>query len=189
MRRLFLVVLLLTLAGTTQAIDIKGKWGLGVGLALTGSKSEGSLIRGKTERSAWILDMQLYHRYLDDRADSSGRITSRESHTYGHIGPRIRRYTRPQAKLSPYWDVYFHLKGEGESYTTWGRAYAGAEGGIDAGAEYFTPWHFSLGAHTGIFNVGIERSWAGSHGIITSRGWRENSNLSFYPSFQARVYF
>jgi len=31
MRRLFLVILLLAMAGTAGAIDIKGKWGLGVG--------------------------------------------------------------------------------------------------------------------------------------------------------------
>ena len=38
-------------AGSAGAVDIQGKWGIGAGVF--GGRGEVSLIRGKSERSAW----------------------------------------------------------------------------------------------------------------------------------------
>jgi len=190
MRRLFLVVLLLALAGTTQAIDIKGKWGLGVGAGgIIGSSAEASLIRGKTERTAWILDLNILQRYDEFRNDSTRVIFERFGQVNLSVGPRIRRYSRPQAKFSPYLDAFLHLAGSGMTYTTNGRYYAGGEVGFAFGAEYFTPWHFGLAAHNDIFTVAVERAWDGSRGRVISHGWREYSEIGFSPRLQLRVYF
>jgi hypothetical protein len=190
MRRLFLVVLLLALAGTAGAIDIKGKWGLGVGTGdFLGSGAEASLIRGKTERTAWILDLDLYQSYSELRTDSTGRIFDRDAETRLTLGPRIRRYSRPQAKLSPYVDGFFHLRGSGSNNLYGGRYNAGGELGFAGGAEYFTPWHFGLAAHTGILSVAVERIWDGQRGQVIAHGWRVWSIIGISPRVQLRVYF
>jgi len=190
MRSILLAVLLLALAGTSWAIDIKGKWGLGVGTgSFIGSGAEASLIRGKTERTAWILDLDLYQSYSELRTDSTGRIFDRDAETNLTLGPRIRRYSRPQAKLSPYVDGFFHLRGSGSTYINGGRYNAGGELGIAGGAEYFTPWHFGLAAHTGILSVAVERIWDGQRGKVVAHGWRVFSKIGIIPWIQFRVYF
>jgi len=194
MRRLFLLVLLLALAGTSWATDIKGKWGLGVGMGSTIwglSGSEASLIRGKTERTAWILDMDIYESYQDFRSDTSGRLMYIDRELAVSLGPRIRRYTRPQATLSPYWDSYFHLCGlnTGNSSNNYHRT-AGAVAGLGCGVEYFTPWHFALAAHTGLFSASLNRVWDYNHySNDQSKGWSQSVQLGFSPRLQLRVYF
>jgi hypothetical protein len=44
-------------AGEASAVDIDGKWGIGAGVF--GGGGEVSLIRGRSERSAWLLELQL----------------------------------------------------------------------------------------------------------------------------------
>ena len=193
MRRLFLVVLLLALAGTTQAIDIKGKWGLGVGTGtFIGSGGEASLIRGKTERTAWILDMSIFHQYEEKRIDTTLQLDRLQRLADVSFGPRIRRFTRPGAKLSPYWDVFVHLIGMNYSYSSPGGTdndySAGGEAGCAGGVEYFTPWHFTLAAHTGLFKASASRLW-GYDFREEYRGWKFNTNLGFSPKLQVRVYF
>jgi len=194
MKRLFLVVLLLALAGTAGATDIKGKWGLGVGMGSTMwglSGSEASLIRGKTERTAWILDLDINESYQDFRSDTSGRIINVDRDLAVSNGPRIRRYTRPQAMLSPYWDSYFHLNGQnsGNSSSNYYQS-VGATAGLDFGVEYFTPWHFALAAHTGFFSASLNRLWDNNnYNNGKSKGWRQSARVGFSPRLQLRVYF
>ena len=184
MRRLFLVVLLLALTGTTQAIDIKGKWGLGVGVGPAKwrlSEIETSLIRGKTERTAWILDLKADQTY----STSNGPF---QVARYAHLsfGPRIRRFTRPKERLSPYWDVYAHAVAFNSSppLSSFYNRMAGVESGLAGGVEYFTPWHFTLAAHTDLFTVEVDRLWSKD-----SHMWAEYSTLQVSPALQLRVYF
>jgi len=194
MRRLFLVVLLLVLAGTAGAIDIKGKWGLGVGVGSGTSNLsvfETALIRGKTERTAWILDLSGNQYYQDDRIDSTHQFNSMRRAVAISAGPRVRRFTRPQANLSPYWDVSLHYNFQSDVGQTLGSYSSGGEGGIAGGVEYFTPWHFTLAAHTNIFSLSINRSWTRVGGVksVVSHGWEERANLSISPQLHLRVYF
>lgn len=188
MRRLFLVVLLLALAGTTQAIDIKGKWGLGVGAGgIIGSSAEASLIRGKTERTAWILDVQFTQSY-ETKRDSSGPSHDYQSYNLD-LGPRFRRYTRPRAALSPYWDLYLHYLGSMSGTTMVGTTGIGLTSGFAGGVEYFTPWHFTLAAQTGILEVSVRRYWDEVNDKITKRYMYEKFKLGLQPGLQLRVYF
>ena len=190
MRRLFLVVLLLALPGTTQAIDIKGKWGLGVGTgSLIGSGAEASLIRGKTERTAWILDLNVSQYYLDSRVDSTRNLDRIQRKVNISMGPRFRRFTRPQAKLSPYWDVFLHYNQVSEHDRYLGFYSAGGEGGLAGGLEYFTPWHFTLAAHTKLFSISVDRTWSKIGPPTVSHGWGEKAEFSINPKLQVRVYF
>jgi len=195
MKRLFLVVLLLALTGTSQAIDIKGKWGLGVGIG-SATPAEPYLIRGKTTRTAWILDGTFDQRYSEAR-DTTGYNSFTRSVWLG-FGPRLRRFTRPQEKLSPYWDVSVHLNGQRSSYsgTQYGYRYysevrysAGFSTGLEGGVEYFTPWHFSLAAHTPFFLARLDRHWSKSEGRISLREWLASMDLTISPRLHVRVYF
>jgi hypothetical protein len=192
MRRLFLVVLLLALAGTAGAIDIKGKWGLGVGTgSFLGSGAEASLIRGKTERTAWILDLSVYQYYSDSRIDSTRQLDKIQRTVNISAGPCFRRFTRPQAKLSPYWDVFLHYNFKSNVSKYEGSYSTGGEGGLAGGLEYFTPWHFTLAAHTKIFSVSMSRNWTRAGGVesIVSHGWDEMARFTLSPQLQLRVYF
>jgi hypothetical protein len=210
MRRFFLVVLLLALAGTAGAIDIKGKWGLGVGtgtssrysIAGIGSGAEASLIRGKTERSAWILDLSVTEVYSELAGDSTGSLTEKSNNLAFELGPRIRKYTRPKSSFSPYLDFFVHTTGsssireqysERTNYTYESRSSTlGGRAGLDLGVEYFTPWHFSLAAHSRLVNASVDRNWrkgdAGSS-AGRERGFSTTFGFGPTPMLQLRVYF
>jgi len=184
MRRLFLVVLLFALAGASWAIDIKGKWGLGVGIGPSKwrlSEIEASLIRGKTERTALILDLKADQTYSESKYPFQVARYANLS-----FGPRIRRFTRPKERLSPYWDVYAHAVAFNSSPPLSGlyNRMAGVESGLAGGVEYFTPWHFTLAAHTDLFTVEVDRLW--SPGFVM---WTETATLQVSPALQLRVYF
>ena len=51
MRTIAVVCMLVLGASSAGAVDIQGKWGIGAGVF--GGRGEVSLIRGKSERSAW----------------------------------------------------------------------------------------------------------------------------------------
>ena len=189
MRRLFLVVLLLALAGTSQAIDIKGKWGLGVGTgSFIGSSAEASLIRGKTERTAWILDMQFGQSYEFTR-DTTAYYSYKQQSYNLELGPRFRRFTRPRADLSPYGDFYLHYQGIMSGTTLNGTTGVGFKSGLAGGVEYFTPWHFTLAAQTRILEVSALWSWVEVNEKITKRGISEQVKFGLQPGLQLRVYF
>jgi hypothetical protein len=203
MRRLFLVVLLLALAGTAGAIDIKGKWGLGVG---TGSgtwsltRAEVSLIRGKSEKSALILDLSVLENYGVLTGGATGGLTERHNDFGFGAGPRFRRFTRSNSNFSPYYDWYIHATGysyhseyfdEASGYhSTNNSTKIGGELGFDIGVEYFTPWHFSLAAHSGFLNLGASRVWERGHGQNSrEKGYSTTLGLGPSPNLKLRVYF
>ncbi len=196
MRRLFLVVLLLALTGTSQAIDIKGKWGLGVGTGERGLPTEASVIRGKTTRTAWILNISGYQS-LNEHENADYGTTNRYLNV--GLGPGFRRYTRPLDRLSPYWDFNLNFAGGRTSYTANypppGNSYkdigytVGSGASMAVGVEYFTPWHFSIVAHSHFVDLSLTREWVRHEGRTYNTRWTETVNLNVAPYLRLRVYF
>lgn len=186
-RRILVGFVLLVLAGGSHATDIKGKWGLGVGIGPTKWRLleiETSLIRGKTERTAWILDFNADQTYSQAK-DSTGHLLFVTRVAHISLGPRIRRFTRPKERFSPYWDVFIHGHGSNSGTNDTYTRLAGVETGLAGGVEYFTPWHFSLAAHTSLLTVEATRMWSkGYH-----PQWEETTTLGLSPLLQLRVYF
>jgi hypothetical protein len=213
MRRLFLVVLLLALAGggiaqaeeininrteptiklPAEGINIKGKWGLGVGTGdFLGSKADFWVIRGKTTRTALLLYVRTSQSYTESWDSQSSEITRSIGVT---LGPGFRRYTRPREKLSPYWDVNFTFGGSRMSSSGDRPAYSykyltkSANAGVDlsGGVEYFFPWHFSLAAHTSLCQADLSHTWSDDQRY--NNGWMESLVLQVNPTLHLRVYF
>ena len=107
MKTAFVVIGLMILgASGAGAADIQGKWGIGAGLF--GGGGEVSLIRGRSERSAWLLEFRAEGSNADSRLESgTPGVPTREGNSNSSRfagGPGLRRFTRPQAGVSP-WHV------------------------------------------------------------------------------------
>src|SRR4249920_891510 len=141
MRVLWMAVVFMLLGFDAQALEIKGKWGIGAGLF--GNGFETSLMRGVSDRSLWALDFQ--GRQVSQHLDTTlpGALDHRTDWLV-QAGPRYRRFFRPASSFSPYGDLFaagFYRSSNqtGESIeaesTTWG-----AELGLAFRVEYQTPW-------------------------------------------------
>lgn len=192
-------VLMVLGASSAGAVDIKGKWGIGAGVF--GGGGEVSLIRGRSERSAWLFDVGLgqkgAHVEYEYDPPSLGSAGSADLRTFSiRAGPGYRRFTRAVEDFSPYWDVrvrgsysrgsFGSGSGSELSITT------GAGADFSFGLEYFTPWHFSVAAHNGLASVSWIRtaSRRGTYGS-TSRA-TENSGtavIGLSPTIFVRGYF
>jgi hypothetical protein len=196
--------LLLLLAMPARAMELDGKWGMGVAVqGLIGSYAEMSLIHGHSERTAYLIDLRL------DEGESHGRFTYSDPSTIPYdesenfnrqgllAGPRLRRFTRPNSDFSPYWDVYAHgIYNRNHSYrgsTSTAREY-GADTGFALGAEYFTPWHFSVAAHSTLASFSwthLTEDRVASYGLLYSKytSTRQSFSLGVSPQMYVRVYF
>jgi hypothetical protein len=156
-----LSVAALVLASDAGAVDIKDKWGMGAGVF--GGGAEVSLIRGRSERGAWLFDLGIGQRADDIRLEnappSPGSTTSVDRHSISILaGPGYRRFTRPAEEFSPYWDVrvrgsYARLRSTSTSGPVDTQTNTGAEAEFSFGLEYFTRWHFSVAAHSGLARI------------------------------------
>jgi hypothetical protein len=201
---LAVVVLMMVQSGVGQAMDIKDKWGVGVRTGtFIGSDAEVSLIRGHSERTAWILDLAAGHSVQDLDVDykgqflpPSGVMRSESGHYF--VGPRLRSYTHPDGTFSPYWDLFLHwndvTQHQRDDPNTRDFFSTGADLGLDLGAEYFTPWHFSVAAHTGVASVAYSYShqrdnagFGGQSREIKGSTWSASAGVS--PVLHVRVYF
>jgi hypothetical protein len=143
-------------AASAGATDIAGKWGIGA--AVFNGGGEISLIRGHSARSAWLFDVSIAQRSDQTTAESTPSATN-ETIDLNSVrflaGPGYRRFTRPNDAFSPYWDIrvrgsYAHAHRSSSTQETTSRTDSGAEGEFSFGLEYFTSWHFSIAAHTGL---------------------------------------
>ena len=208
-RLLVLTLLMLALgAAPALAMDIQGKWGLGVGAAgVVGTNPDITLFYGRSRSSAWLLDVQLSGANLNGHA-SIAADTTYSSPTHDNlnqltvnIAPGLRHFMRPEGEFSPYFDIsaggfynhahqYVDFPG---SFTRVNRTIWQLGISCALGAEYFTPWHFSVAAHTGLASVNwfsnhdtFEPSGGGTYERNTS-GVRANVGIS--PVLALRVYF
>ena len=202
MRTMMTVCAWLILGATgAGAAEIQGKWGIGAGVF--GGGGEVSLIRGRSERSAWIFDVGINQRYdesaltLVPPAPGPGApLDVRRSFSIA-AGPGYRRFLRPSEPLSPYWDV--RVRGRYARYSQNGyalellRTDRGVDAGLAFGLEYFTPWHFSVAAHSTLASIAWTRSadtrdiFAGTKLHSVNDG--ESLSLGLAPVIFVRGYF
>lgn len=190
------VVMLVLSASGAGAVEIRDKWGIGAGLFSGGS--ELSLIRGHSERTAYVFDVVFGGSARDSRRETAGPTPSElESNSNDWritVGPRLRRFTRPSSEFSPYWDVFAstnygraHFSGGPRNSTT-----VGASTGLGFGLEYFTKWHCSIAAHTSVFRVSWTRfrSRTGADPDVTiSEDSVTSAELFIQPLLYLRGYF
>ena len=190
---------MLLAASAAEAVDIQGKWGIGASVIDRGG--EISLIRGHSERSAWLFDLRLSQQSLFAQTDPSSlpslapTTTSRDQITVS-AGPGYRRYARAAEGFSPYWDtsahaVYarLHDRRGPDAFTI---RQLGAEGVVSFGLEYFTRWHFSVAAHSRL----VSFAWTHDRsrqdrgtGLIRSSGHTEQASIGLSPAIFVRGYF
>lgn len=150
------------LAGTSVAgaVDIKDKWGIGAGVF--NSPAEASLIRGHSNRTAWVFDLSFGGSVVDskDEYPGSGTVSEYNSNDWRVVaGPRFRRFLRPSSEFSPYWDLFLSASfGRSHRSGPVNRTSVGLGSGAGFGLEYYTPWHFSIAAHTDVFEIRWDRS-------------------------------
>jgi hypothetical protein len=202
---LFLITLMALSAlpdRTAHATEVAGKWGLGFSVGdILDSRAEGSIIRGRSASTAWVLDVGVNEENIDRKtrvtvSDTTSVYKSSQDNWSVLLGPRLRHFTRPDAAFSPYWDVIVH--------GTYSRAKRddnagdlfesrGALIGIDVGAEYFfSRWPVSAAVHTSLVNGSYaheirEHQEGGYQVRETFDSW--SAALRLGPVLQLRAYF
>jgi hypothetical protein len=187
------VALLLLGASSAGAVDIQGKWGIGAGVF--GGGGEVSLIRGRSERSAWLLELQLSGDNSNRRSEFSDPAVapSRSNQNFFAIsgGPGLRRFTRPEAEFSPYYDLSLRGTYDRSHFSVFeNRTNVGAGARFSFGLEYFTRWHFSVAAHSSVANLGWRHSrmtYQGARAVDRSSGF--SADVALRPALFVRAYF
>jgi opacity protein-like surface antigen len=201
------IALFLAWAAPAVAADIQGKWGLGVGAGgVIGTTPDLTLIRGRSHSSAWLLDLRFSGSNNDGTLTVSDTITTVPTNENSNSlfisgGPGLRRFLLPESDFSPYFDLssfveYAHahqFNGQPGAFVREDNSRWALGLGVAFGAEYFTRWHFSVAAHTGLATV----RWASfDDKFETSPGFhadRHNSGAStafgVSPVLALRVYF
>jgi hypothetical protein len=202
------LLMILLSASPALAMDIQGKWGLGVGAAgVIGTNPDITLFYGRSRSSAWLLDVQLSgtnsngHSTIPLDTTLSNPTHDNQNQLSVNIAPGLRRFLRPDGEFSPYFDLsaggfYNHAHQYVDSPgaftrvdgTVWGLGISCA-----LGAEYFTPWHFSVAAHTSLASA----NWYSSHDTFEPSGsgtYDRKTNgvrasLGISPILALRVYF
>jgi hypothetical protein len=193
MKRVVPVLALLLCAPSAWATDIDGKWGIGAGLFNGGS--EISLIRGHSERTAYVFDVQLAGDVEDNKLNYGAgpdQQSNQNSWSVG-FGPRLRRFTRPSSEFSPYWDLFMstnytrsHASGDRNGHR-WGLAT-----GVGFGLEYFTPWHCSIAAHSGFARLAWDQYHSESGTAPNTFGIDQRNfsvGIGIAPTLYVRAYF
>lgn len=200
--RVAVSLLLLSLgAAPALAMDIQGKWGLGVGAGFA-SYADFGIIHGRSPSSAWLLNFGFAGTNQNGEAgvapdehypQNQNRISVRG-------GPGMRKFLLPSAEFTPYLDVFVNanydrahnFQAYNGSFNRFDSSTWGVGMGLSIGGEYFTRWHFSLAAHTTVANVG----WSSSSQTSEYFGGEQKNELSgvsgglgVNPSLILRVYF
>ena len=206
MKTIAAVGLMLVLgASVAGAEDIKGKWGIGAALFNPGFES--SLIRGHSNRTAWVFDVFLSG-ISDDRTDkATSQLDVEHSTSTWAIGagPALRRFFRPESDFSPYGDLfvfgnYQHRHdtaaavGDPLPLQSSNSSNAGVSTGLRFGLEYFTRWHCSIAAHTDILQLRWDRfnDETEQPGVPAQSSTHENvyrASFGIAPRLLVRAYF
>jgi hypothetical protein len=205
MRTIVAVCWMVTVGATAAgAADIQGKWGLGAGVF--GGGAQVSLFRGKSERSAWLFDVAIFQQDLSQDRQSSFNpfhlIQGQEFWTL-RVGPGYRRFLRPDARFSPYWDVgvmglYSHTHTHSSlSQTPFGASFtmtsAGVAGQFAFGLEYFFRQHLSVAAHGSVVDVEWRHTsqsvFSSFFGTASSSGHVVDSSIGLSPVIFVRGYW
>lgn len=205
MKRGWMIVAAAALAWVVpaQAMDMQGKWGLGFSAGgLVGNVPEMTLVYGHSSSTAWLMNFQFSGANHDDEITgfTSGGLNANLNQTNLVVGPGVRRFMNPNSDFSPYCDLRaFVIYGHSHQYvdtgagslrtngTLWG---TGAE--VDIGAEYFTPWHFSVAAHSGLASVQWNSVNTNSEAPGASFDTHSSSFVGHFgvsPTLALRVYF
>jgi len=197
MRKCLLVMTLsIGTASPGWAADIAGKWGIGAGVL--GGGGEISLIRGHSERTAWLFEVQLSgsngNEQVEYTTPGGPALTpvDRNSSSFSiAAGPGLRRYSRSPSEFSPYFDV--SIRGTyRRSHTTGSPTYTGIGTGLGLGfgLEYFTRWHFSVAAHAPVANLSWFRDRADhGDGLYVEKRGEIRATIAVRPSLFVRGYF
>ena len=175
MRRLLVVLaVLFCWAPSAHAIDIDGKWGLGVGAkGVVGTDPEFSIFHGHSKTTGWLMDFRLSgadgatsgtSAFSDSGLTSTEKTNSNSNILSLSAGPRVRRFMRPNSDFSPYLDLFTHgMFSRSHRWDIGGsrdtRSGYGFDCGVAIGGEYFTRWHFSVAAHSSLATL----AWSHTH--------------------------
>lgn len=193
-----------------SAAPVAGKWGLGVDTGdLLGSEAEGTILLGRSERTAWLLFVSVGGvRTESDREqvyvipDTTFTASEDGSGYSVTLGPGLRRYVRQSGRVAAYLDGFTRFGRQRSTYDrTSGTLRQDGErtvwsvgGGFALGVEYFFErWPVSLAAHTNFLNFTYR--WDKDEitepdGDLSRRSF-EGFDLSggVGPRLQVRVYF
>jgi hypothetical protein len=181
MRAIVAACVMMASLGVTGAgaADIEGRWGLGAGVVPGGLKV--SLFRGTSERSAWLFDVAIDQEDRSRDFQSSTFTSFEDQDTWVvSVGPGYRRFLRPEAEFSPYWDVqvnglyarsHFHYRSSSPRTLSSTRTDAGVAGQFAFGLEYFFRQHLSVAAHGTVAEFAwLHTSRPSGHVVISSIG-------------------
>jgi len=205
---LFALFLLALGATPALAMDLQGKWGLGVGAGgLVSASSDVTVFRGRSATSGWLIDLEIRGSNATGHENVSPDTSlTQEAHQNTNdlsvrVGPGIRHFLVASGPFSPYLDFgalveysrshdYADIPGVFQRDDAYGWGF-----GLNAavGAEYLTPWHFSLAAHTQVGQV----MWTLAHYSTEvqnnppyeHKSSRLNATASIQPLLELRVYF
>ncbi|MBI1798039.1 MAG: hypothetical protein HYR74_13440 [Candidatus Eisenbacteria bacterium] len=195
-RALSVMVVVAVIGGvrTASAVDIEGKWGIGAGLFTGGG--EASLIRGHSNRTAYVFDVRASGATDGESIRLSGlpAVGGNSNQWLVGAGPTLRHFMRPEADLSPYGDVFVtgtyshrHDSTGPRNVHQWA-----VSTGVAFGVEYFTRWHCSVAAHSGLFRVtyaDLKEDIGTAPGLESVTDTRWSFDLGISPMLFARVYF
>jgi hypothetical protein len=187
-------ILFAVVAGEAHAVEIAGKWGIGAGVFSGGG--EMSLMRGISDRTAWTFDLQIKQSDIEI-ADTSLFGTDRSIWSVT-AGPGLRRFVRQDNDLAAYWGlavdgIFSRFRfGDASGSTTQIQEGLGVAGRFDLGAEYATPWHFSVAAHSTVASLSWSRikvQIQNASGTTHALGHEQTFSFGLNPALFARVYF
>jgi hypothetical protein len=184
------VVVLMVLGATSAAaVDIDGKWGIGAGVF--GGGGEVSLIRGHSDRTAWLFDVELGGNNTDFKDTQPGLPAQTSSRNVFDIaaGPGLRRFTRPQAEYSPYFDVRLRARYNREHDSVITGTTLTTSTSLALGVEYSTRWHFSVAAHSSVADIAWSRSRVTYYGADFRRATDWSAAIALHPAIFVRGYF
>jgi hypothetical protein len=198
MKHWVLAALLLLCAAPSHAVNLRQKWGLGAGF--THGAPVLSIIRGRSARTAWVLNLGSLPgspAWTGPGPDDEPAPASHLSRDFAAIsgGPALRYYLRQDSDLSPYCDVYVsgtYLRGRNASLSTNTYSNTLASTGVDLGLEYCTPWKLAFGAHSRLASLtwdGVQSESMSGIQKITVRGSREVPTVGLRPYLFVRAYF